>query len=77
MMSDSKGWLELGLHSILTKEQSTFRKVTEQRKRTLSILIVEKNVWENYICLSHSEMENKVWLLKSGTLIPLVPPSLG
>ena len=42
MMSDSKGWLEFGLHSILTKEQSTFRKVTEQRQRTKYLNCGEK-----------------------------------
>lgn len=42
-MSDSKGWLELGLHSILTKEQSTFRKDAEHRKKDFEHLNCGKN----------------------------------
>lgn len=33
---NSKGWLELGLIFHLAKEQSIFREVTSQKKRTLS-----------------------------------------
>ena len=48
-MSDSKGWLEFGLHSILTKEQSTFRKVTEQRQRTKYLNCGGKYMGELYL----------------------------